>query len=181
MMRFPRHRAAASLKLTTHLGDAGRDCAFSAASGRGLIEATRMLTRPRRTGEFSAASGRGLIEASHLVSFPVSIRSFPRHRAAASLKRPDRSILICSGSEFSAASGRGLIEAFCPGRLLGRGASFPRHRAAASLKLTLRYRVGSARWSFPRHRAAASLKHRGIIDADERDVSVFRGIGPRPH
>ena len=38
-LRFPRHRAAASLKHRRHVFDGGRVDPFSAASGRGLIEA----------------------------------------------------------------------------------------------------------------------------------------------
>ena len=59
---------------------------FSAASGRGLIEAcARRHSRGIPSG-FSAASGRGLLEAE-LYGLPVRVgRCFPRHRAAASLK-----------------------------------------------------------------------------------------------
>ena len=64
---------------------------FSAASGRGLIEANRPRRHAAHVGQFSAASGRGLIEAWQ--SAQSSMSTFM----------------------FSAASGRGLIEASpCP-------------------------------------------------------------------
>ena len=84
---------------------------FSAASGRGLIEAcTGWALLLYRMG-FSAASGRGLIEAGTLASM-----------AAVSMA-------------FSAASGRGLIEATRDILVAAHVCGFPRHRAAASLKL----------------------------------------------
>ena len=85
--RFPRHRAAASLKLLGGPALRPADDPFSAASGRGLIEAPCRWRSRAGAGTFSAASGRGLIEAGLEKSmFRVSL-SFPRHRAAASLKR----------------------------------------------------------------------------------------------
>ena len=64
-MVFPRHRAAASLKHPAAAVEAVLSAVgFSAASGRGLIEARGgpwfALEAP---AGFSAASGRGLIEA----------------------------------------------------------------------------------------------------------------------
>ena len=61
---------------------------FSAASGRGLIEADFVPMSAITDHGFSAASGRGLIEAEKIVVAPES-----------GIER------------FSAASGRGLIEA----------------------------------------------------------------------
>ena len=61
-IRFPRHHAAASLKL--HAERSGRV-----------------------PGEFSAASRRGLIEAHSPVNPLQGLFSFPRHHAAASLKQ----------------------------------------------------------------------------------------------
>ena len=156
-MGFPRHRAAASLKRC--LGQVGLAPAaeFSAASGRGLIEATAPAEPCSQPATFSAASGRGLIEArNRLARLPARLR-FPRHRAAASLKRSwDR-------SPFRAILG------------------FPRHRAAASLKqdpVGLHLRRGRG---FPRHRAAASLKRGHGRGGRSQPRRVFRGIGPRPH
>ena len=59
--------------------------------------------------------------------------------------------------------------------------SFPRHRAAASLKRRFLFRSRIRRSRFPRHRAAASLKPRGGTPCWSSYLSVFRGIGPRPH
>ena len=156
---FPRHRAAASLKLNNQLILSENRGKFSAASGRGLIEADAGLRAPAGAGHgaFSAASGRGLIEA----------RRFPTRRPA--------------GRTFSAASGRGLIEARrSPACRRGR-TSFPRHRAAASLKLGLELALERDDLLF----SAAS--GRGLIEATNTWCStgspwpVFRGIGPRPH
>ena len=135
--RFPRHRAAASLKPGGFNVCREGAVEFSAASGRGLIEARRPPTRFRAGCRFSAASGRGLIEA----------------RQMSETKRMNRQ------KPFSAASGRGLIEAWCGRPSRGAVACFPRHRAAASLKLTVPSGCSSPRRPrFPRHRAAASLK-----------------------
>ena len=82
---------------------------------------------------------------------------FPRHRAAASLKHEVTRLYVQRRSKFSAASGRGLIEA---------------DRARQALEHHFR---------FPRHRAAASLKQRARRKGKARGKPVFRGIGPRPH
>ena len=132
---------------------------FSAASGRGLIEASRRRapgTPP--TQAFSAASGRGLIEAGHRKGADPKARPcFPRHRAAASLKHP--------AGQVAAHARRG----------------FPRHRAAASLKPGAVGPVYHEPPRFPRHRAAASLKLDFREVEPTRAALVFRGIGPRPH
>ena len=87
-MCFPRHRAAASLKpALSGRPDGFLSLGFSAASGRGLIEARVGRLRVSGGRAFSAASGRGLIEATDSV------------RAGS------------ASTAFSAASGRGLIEA----------------------------------------------------------------------
>ena len=85
---FPRHRAAASLKRGSGRFPQVPDSLFSAASGRGLIEATS----PAAPGTSKSAS-------------------FPRHRAAASLKLTRCPVEGHGQGKFSAASGRGLIEA----------------------------------------------------------------------
>ena len=181
---FPRHRAAASLKRDLEKASyANVRERFSAASGRGLIEAPAAAHNGAVRRRFSAASGRGLIEAvlgpgvrhPGLPGFPrhraaASLKQpagrkrgdlgsgFPRHRAAASLKRIERYRPCARRPRFSAASGRGLIEA-----------------AAAGCRFR-RATVG-----FPRHRAAASLKRLGLVGVEVRPLVVFRGIGPRPH
>ena len=178
---FPRHRAAASLKhLDPDFFD--RRDLFSAASGRGLIEAPAGGARGGRSrASFSAASGRGLIEAPLArPSLAPPRAGFPRHRAAASLKRRLRRGAAVGDLEFSAASGRGLIEAAagpCPAADPG---GFPRHRAAASLKRAQGGIHAGFLPGFPRHRAAASLK-RSCTACPSASGAVFRGIGPRPH
>ena len=96
---FPRHRAAASLKQTPCRDRPRALPRFSAASGRGLIEAPGGLVPPPgglRFPRHRAAASLKLLERTH-----ESARrwSFPRHRAAASLKRrrpvagaPDRRV-----------------------------------------------------------------------------------------
>ena len=88
---------------------------------------------------------------------PLSAACFPRHRAAASLKPLILPAVEGLAPAFSAASGRGLIEArVVAGQVEPDGVGFPRHRAAASLKLAHRPRL--------------------LLPG-----AVFRGIGPRPH
>ena len=181
--RFPRHRAAASLK-------PGR--------ARSSHPACRRFPRHR-----AAASLKPL----ELRLAEVQDVGFPRHRAAASLK-PAQWRGLADIVLFSAASGRGLIEAHPPPRTQPPPRPrFPRHRAAASLKLRQRDGASVIRDRFPRHRAAASLKrdrrlcrdlrrsegfprhraaaslkrHRRPAPLDGRRSDVFRGIGPRPH
>ena len=180
---------------------------FSAASGRGLIEAVRDPAQGGQVRRFSAASGRGLIEARQTpaCACPVAVR-FPRHRAAASLKLGQGVVYwrVCRRFPRHRAAAslkrRDLVSLQQP---VGR---FPRHRAAASLKrLRAQRRRRCSTGRFPRHRAAASLKPvqgfrrherrakfsaasgRGLIEARDTWRSsgcqsvVFRGIGPRPH
>ena len=229
---FPRHRAAASLKprqLARAQGGAGQfsaasgrgliearrwprndlgaSCSFSAASGRGLIEALTGQETPEVSAEFSAASGRGLIEAaSGAGAWPPSSR-FPRHRAAASLKRRAGRSARSSMPMFSAASGRGLIEAARGRRgarrrgafsaASGRGLIEATTATACTVTAGSRFSAasgrglieargrqpasGSTRPRFPRHRAAASLKQAVGREGAGQGGEVFRGIGPRPH
>ena len=112
-----------------------------------------MRTALRRSNyaRFSAASGRGLIEAGLPKDrVPVTDDGFPRHRAAASLKPGVPFSWLEAINRFSAASGRGLIEArFLVAGQFFRERGFPRHRAAASLKRTpLAYRLVSERGVF---------------------------------
>ena len=93
------------------LSFAAAPCPFSAASSRGLIEVQlNSEIDARLLWVFSAASSRGLIEVESSLKASGSSMSFPRHRAAASLK-------------FGFAVGQ-----------VRRAGRFPRHRAAASLK-----------------------------------------------
>ena len=109
---------------------------------------------------FSAASSRGLIEVAAVSHQEEMARvSFPRHRAAASLK--------CGAAE----------------RDRGRRtcARFPRHRAAASLKW------GRASPPAPPYGAFSAASSRGLIEVrgpregPRVPRAVFRGIEPRPH
>ena len=171
LIGFPRHRAAASLKRrAVSVEPADRaGSRFSAASGRGLIEARRSLDA-RGTGDARGfPRHRAAASLKPAISLPRAhrrnrARGFPRHRAAASLK------LVCRREQhqsvyarwFSAASGRGLIEArhlSWSRRHRCMNGGFPRHRAAASLKLVM-FRSGPTRYL---------------------TVEGFRGIGPRPH
>ena len=207
---FPRHRAAASLKHEARAVRYQRVAEFSAASGRGLIEAGGAARTAEPKHAFSAASGRGLIEAAprrptncRKVSLAFSAASgrgliearlsptsgaseawrFPRHRAAASLKRGyDHWRQRESRNVFSAASGRGLIEAAAGvSSATTAHSGFPRHRAAASLKL---HRLPGSRACC---RAFSAASGRGLIEAHVGHrlhppwAAVFRGIGPRPH
>ena len=86
---FPRHRAAASLKLDT--AGAG----YSVTYGFPRHRAAASLKREHRSGRCRRDDD-----------------GFPRHRAAASLKqRVWRGVSGEAMGRFSAASGRGLIEA----------------------------------------------------------------------
>ena len=108
--------------------------------------------------------------------------SFPRHRAAASLKLGARRREQALQPAFSAASGRGLIEARSrQPKPRGGREGFPRHRAAASLKPRHTEPRRDAGRSFPRHRAAASLKPLALLTPSRLLLRIFRGIGPRPH
>ena len=203
--RFPRHRAAASLKRAAGHIVAERRHEFSAASGRGLIEASasgRTPARsrrsfPRHRAAASLKRQRTLARRRPMPGFPRhraaaslkrvraerqhrGVAGFPRHRAAASLKPCWPTRRRCAAPAFSAASGRGLIEAGERGADEARAESFPRHRAAASLKLSMALGLTRRRIGFPRHRAAASLKPR-IERMEHAEAEVFRGIGPRPH
>ena len=160
LVRFPRHRAAASLKRHPRGCRASVARAFSAASGRGLIEAAaaprfqgRSTGFPRHRAAASLKRRRGLRRTADCQG------GFPRHRAAASLKRRrpgERSHPIAA---FSAASGRGLIEARHPATHPATPPCFPRHRAAASLKPGRRHAYDFTYLAF----SAAS--GRGLIEA----------------
>ena len=182
---FPRHRAAASLKPQARPASKPAAAGFSAASGRGLIEAYSCYGHELSCSvRFSAASGRGLIEAVASAS-----AGLPRPRFSAASGRGLIEAVPTSGRRnactlprFSAASGRGLIEACRVATQQTRcAAGFPRHRAAASLKRDGDVDEGPAAGGFPRHRAAASLKHTTRTGASSTHPPVFRGIGPRPH
>ena len=87
---FPRHRAAASLK-HGWIADWDREHALAVFPRH---RAAASLKRPYpgpvapAVQSFSAASGRGLIEAMYCQDdWPVRVLVFPRHRAAASLKQ----------------------------------------------------------------------------------------------
>ena len=205
---FPRHRAAASLKRRRHQNPASRIAPeFSAASGRGLIEAAirraAAVLSVRRFPRHRAAASLKLYPRRRSGQRG---RGFPRHRAAASLKPPgpssNRSLLI----EFSAASGRGLIEAASSCRhrdprrpfsaASGRGlieasgspppSSRPRSFSAASGRglIEARGRGGAPAAAEAEFSAASG---RGLIEAyparqwHATGYDVFRGIGPRPH
>ena len=157
--RFPRHRAAASLKRGVDHRPRGRGRRFSAASGRGLIEAHRP---PRISGGQPACFPRHRAAAS-LKLLPVGCSPprfvrFPRHRAAASLKRSTSRGRWQRRLAFSAASGRGLIEASQQNGPYFSGRSW-----------------------------FSAASGRGLIEASPRypvwprRLDVFRGIGPRPH
>ena len=180
---FPRLHAAASLKPPRPCRCPPCACTFSAATCRGLIEATLRCRGPRDgSARFSAATCRGLIEASSLGRSRLEIDSFPRLHAAASLKRSEERDVISYVRVFSAATCRGLIEAGATGpgcRSPARG--FPRLHAAASLKHghSNRFRAGRGLFS------AATC--RGLIEArcsrrvPDLHRGVFRGYMPRPH
>ena len=155
---FPRHRAAASLK---------------------PLEARRRLAQRL---QFSAASGRGLIEAGSARSAATRpLPRFPRHRAAASLKPTVRRALRTLAMGFPRHRAAASLKPEVLERVLDvRVPRFPRHRAAASLKRGRRRGSGFNQLGFPRHRAAASLKQHAE-GAGRRADGVFRGIGPRPH
>ena len=207
-MRFPRHRAAASLKRPAGRPARSRRITFSAASGRGLIEAASVRARSHTAqSSFSAASGRGLIEAQGREGRTRALHRFPRHRAAASLKPLAQPFQFGRYARFPRHRAAASLKPDRPGRPADRPDRFPRHRAAASLKLRFLLTAGPVLDRFPRHRAAASLKPRGRgrgrrgregrfprhraaaslkrhigrsrVAARLRDV--FRGIGPRPH
>ena len=119
------------------------------------------LARPVASGPggFSAASGRGLIEAAWARTTSSPWASFPRHRAAASLKHGDLAEAQRAAQGFprhraAASLKRGFRLDLSD--TLPRG--FPRHRAAASLKQGADRLMMQAIRGFPRHRAAASLK-----------------------
>ena len=109
--RFPRHRAAASLKPARCRIQPAAPSSFPRHRAAASLKRLHCKLGRPAASRFSAASGRGLIEARVESKKRENLMvRFPRHRAAASLKRHDASCFLL------------------PCR------SFPRHRAAASLK-----------------------------------------------
>ena len=87
MMRFPRHRAAASLKPHRPLPPDEAVQRFPRHRAAASLKPSLLKLWPKLPQQFSAASGRGLIEAvTTLRRMLMDGPSFPRHRAAASLK-----------------------------------------------------------------------------------------------
>ena len=138
---------------------------------------------PTPVSSFSAASGRGLIEAKGIEEPEwFASQSFPRHRAAASLKPELVQPRLQVAALFSAASGRGLIEAFSPSGRTTVVAAFSAASGRGLIEALVEKFRGVAEFAgFPRHRAAASLKPLELLDTYNAQVAVFRGIGPRPH
>ena len=155
---FSAAAAAASLKPVRHRGRTAARRPFSAAAAAASLKRVAAGGSAGRGGPFSAAAAAASLKHGH----PRRRRDdesagFPRHRAAASLKRRRA------------------------GRPRFRRRGFPRHRAAASLKPPRPLPRGGGRRRFPRHRAAASLKQLIEPDVYPQPGEVFRGIGPRPH
>ena len=159
---------------------------FSAASGRGLIEAKKrqegrvqseasfprhraaaslnpveMLDQLALVRVFSAASGRGLIEAwMHWARYRFTAPVFSAASGRGLIEaRNIRELAPKTVTEFSAASGRGLIEAMPPTRCQSAAPAFSAASGRGLIEASSAASSSSGvRGSFPRHRAAASLK-----------------------